>query len=82
MAGWRSMELGEFFCGGEEDGELEVICCEIDNYGKSGIINRNQIDKRFKFYSVFDFTLIGIDWYWWRMNHVMVCFIVLTAWVV
>lgn len=36
--GWLEMELGEFFCGGEEDGELEMICCEIDNYGKSGII--------------------------------------------
>lgn len=32
------MELSEFPCEGEEDGELEIICCEINNSDKAGII--------------------------------------------
>ncbi|KAM5561828.1 putative F-box protein PP2-B12 [Rosa sericea] len=36
--GWLEMKLGEFFCEGEEDEELEMICCEIDISSKSGII--------------------------------------------
>ncbi|PIA63121.1 hypothetical protein AQUCO_00200860v1 [Aquilegia coerulea] len=27
--GWLEMELGEFHCQGDEDGELEMICCQI-----------------------------------------------------
>ena len=36
--GWLEMNLGEFFCQGGEDGELEMICCELDISSKSGII--------------------------------------------
>ncbi|PRQ41595.1 putative phloem protein [Rosa chinensis] len=36
--GWLEMELGEYFCDGEEDVELEMICCEINSSGKCGII--------------------------------------------
>lgn len=32
------MELGEFSCEGEEDEQLEMICCEINNCDKAGII--------------------------------------------
>lgn len=34
--GWLEMELGEFHCRGDEDGELEMICCEI----KTGMSKR------------------------------------------
>nr|XP_011466053.1 PREDICTED: F-box protein PP2-B10-like [Fragaria vesca subsp. vesca] len=35
--GWLEMKLGEFFCQGGEEGELEMICCELIG-SKSGII--------------------------------------------
>ncbi|KAL6146896.1 hypothetical protein ACLB2K_057572 [Fragaria x ananassa] len=36
--GWLEMELGESLCEGDEDAELEMICCEINSSGKDGII--------------------------------------------
>ncbi|KAM5571277.1 hypothetical protein ABKV19_011737 [Rosa sericea] len=37
--GWLEMELGEFLCQGEEDGELEMICAEMNDLcWKSGLI--------------------------------------------
>lgn len=37
--GWLEMELGEFHCRGDEDGELEMICCEIKTgQSKSGLL--------------------------------------------
>lgn len=37
--GWLEMELGEFLCQAEEDGELEMMCVEIkDLCWKSGLI--------------------------------------------
>lgn len=36
--GWLEMELGEYLCEGDEDAELEMICCEINSSGKDGII--------------------------------------------
>ncbi|XP_062011713.1 putative F-box protein PP2-B12 [Rosa rugosa] len=37
--GWLEMELGEYHCQGDEDGELEMICCEIETgMGKGGLI--------------------------------------------
>ncbi|XP_050381146.1 putative F-box protein PP2-B12 [Argentina anserina] len=35
--GWLEMELGEFHCQGDEEGELEMICCETSR-GKSGLL--------------------------------------------
>ncbi|XP_062003902.1 putative F-box protein PP2-B12 [Rosa rugosa] len=35
--GWLEMELGEFHCQGDEDGELEMIFCET-SMGKSGLL--------------------------------------------
>ncbi|XP_024177660.2 putative F-box protein PP2-B12 [Rosa chinensis] len=36
--GWLEMELGEFHYQGDEDGELEMICCEIRGSSKSGLL--------------------------------------------
>ncbi|KAL6146899.1 hypothetical protein ACLB2K_057575 [Fragaria x ananassa] len=37
--GWLEMELGEFHCQGDEDGELEMICCEVKTgMSKSGLL--------------------------------------------
>ncbi|PRQ41590.1 putative phloem protein [Rosa chinensis] len=37
--GWLEMELGEFHCQGDEDGELEMICCEIETgMSKRGLL--------------------------------------------
>ncbi|XP_062003290.1 putative F-box protein PP2-B12 [Rosa rugosa] len=37
--GWLEMELGEFHCEGDEDEELEMICCKIENYtGMGGLL--------------------------------------------
>ncbi|KAM5561830.1 putative F-box protein PP2-B12 [Rosa sericea] len=35
--GWLEMELGEYHCQEDEDGELEMICCET-SMGKSGLL--------------------------------------------
>ncbi|KAM5561829.1 putative F-box protein PP2-B12 [Rosa sericea] len=37
--GWLEMEMGEFHCEGDEDEELEMICCRIETYtGMGGLL--------------------------------------------